>query len=192
MPRPARLTPPTSPGSPPPACTGASPCFPEKQAARQAGPSHVQGPRSPSPPPSPCRLAEPLCIYQELGPGRRAGRTGCRAHPLPNATARNISACHGQVCDTADTTGQPARSSSPERSPLADIEKPAPQGDLEMRARKAGAGSYLPYFAAAWRRAMLALMHSTMPTARTPTIAVTQAAKSPKCRAGIPMSRPTT
>ena len=43
-----------------------------------------------------------------------------------------------------------------------------------MRARKAGAGSYLSYPAAAWRRATLALMHGTTPTARTPTIAVTQ------------------
>ena len=112
--------------------------------------------------------------------------------PIAERAARNVSACHGQVCDTADTTGQPARSSSPERPPLADTGKPAPQGDLGMRAQKAGAGSYLSYFAAAWRRAMLALMHSTMPTARTPTIAVTQAAKSLKCRAGIPISRPTT
>lgn len=77
-------------------------------------------------------------------------------------------------------------------SPPAGTEEPAPRGGLGMRARKAGAGSYLPYFAAAWRRAMLAFMHSTTPTARTPTIAVTQAAKSPKCRAGIPMSRPAT
>lgn len=32
----------------------------------------------------------------------------------------------------------------------------------------------MPYFDAAWRRATLALMHSTMPRARTPAIAVTQ------------------
>ena len=44
-----------------------------------------RGPRSPSPPPSPCGLAEPLRIYREPGPGRRAGDTGCRARPLPNA-----------------------------------------------------------------------------------------------------------
>ena len=81
---------------------------------------------------------------------------------------------------------------SPERPPPAGTEEPATRGGLGMRARKAGAGSCLPYFAAAWRRATLAFMHSTTPTARTPTIAVTQAAKSPKCRAGIPMSRPTT
>ena len=132
-------------------------------------------PRNPSPPPSPCRLAEPLCIYREPGSGRRVGRTRRRARPLPNATARNISAYHGQDCATADTAGQSARSSSPERSPLAGTEEPAPQGNLEMRAKKADAGSYLSYFVAAWRRAMLALMHSTMPTAWTPTIAVTQA-----------------
>ncbi len=76
--------------------------------------------------------------------------------------------------------------------PLARTGKPAPQGNLEMRAQRTDASSYMSYFAAAWRRATLALMHSTTPTARTPTIAVTQAAKSPKCRAGIPMSRPTT
>ena len=149
-------------------------------------------PRNPSPPPSPCRLAEPLCIYREPGSGRRVGRTRRRARPLPNATARDISAYHGQDCDTADTTGWSACSSSPERSPLAGTEEPAPQGELEMRAQRADASYYLSYLAAAWRRATLALMHSTIPTARTPTIAVTQAAKSPKCRAGIPMSRPTT
>ena len=44
-----------------------------------------RGPRSPSPPLSPCGPAAPLCIYRELGPGRRASRTGCRARPLPNA-----------------------------------------------------------------------------------------------------------
>ena len=49
-----------------------------------------------------------------------------------------------------------------------------------MRAQKAGAGSYLSYFFAAWRRATLALMHSTMPTARTPVTAVTQAADESK------------
>ena len=38
----------------------------------------------------------------------------------------------------------------------------------------------MPYFAAAWRRATLALMQSTMPTARTPTIAATQAADESK------------
>ena len=81
----------------------------------------------------------------------------------------------------------PARAASP-----AGTEEPAPQGNLGIRAQRADVSSYLSYFAAAWRRAMLALMHSTMPTARTPTIAVTQAAKSPKRRAGIPMSRPTT
>ena len=37
-------------------------------------------PRSPSSPLSPCKLAEPLCIHQELGCGRRAGRTRRRAH----------------------------------------------------------------------------------------------------------------
>ena len=149
-------------------------------------------PRSSSSPLSPCKLAEPLCIYQELGSGRRAGHTRCRTRRLPNATARNISPYHGQDCDTANTTGWFACCSLPERSPLAGTEKPAPQGNLEMQARRADASSFMPYFAAAWRRAMLTLMHGTMPTARTPTIAVTQAAKSLKCRAGIPMSRPTT
>ena len=83
-------------------------------------------------------------------------------------------------CSSANTAGQPACSSSPERSSLVGTEEPAPQGDLGMRARKAGAGSYLPYFAAAWRRAMLALMHSTMSTTRTPVTAVTQAADESK------------
>ena len=63
-----------------------------------------RGPRSPSPPLSPCKPAEPLCIHQEPGPGRRAGHTRRRARPLPNATARNVSAHHGQDCDTADMT----------------------------------------------------------------------------------------
>lgn len=192
MPRPARPMSPTSPDS-------ASPHAQAPHLASQRGrprdrrglPMH-RDPRGPSPPPSPCKPAEPPCIHQEPGPGRRAGRTGCRARPSPNASARNISAHHGQVCDTADTTGQPARGSSPERPAPAGTEEPAPQGKLEMRAQKAGAGPCLPYLAAARRRATLALMHSATPTARTPTIAVTQAAKSPKCRAGIPMSRPTT
>ena len=192
MPRPARLTPPTSPGSAPPACTGASPCFPEKQAARQAGPSHVQGPPQPIPTPEPMRACRASLHISGARP-RPTGRPHEAPHaPIAKRAARNISPYHGQVCDTADTTGWSSRSSSPERSPLAGTEEPAPQGELETRAQKASAGSYLYYFVAAWRRAMLALMHSTMPTARTPTIAVTQAAKSPKCRAGIPMSRPTT
>ena len=49
-----------------------------------------------------------------------------------------------------------------------------------MRARKADASSYLSYFVAARRRATLALMHGTTPTARTPAIAVTQAADESK------------
>ena len=35
----------------PPACTGASPCLPERRAARQAGPSHVWGPLAAHPHP---------------------------------------------------------------------------------------------------------------------------------------------
>ena len=149
-------------------------------------------PSQPIPTPEPMRA----CRASLHTSGARPWPTGW-PHKAPRASvakraARNISAHHGQNCGTADTTGQPTCSSSPERSPPAGTEEPAPRGGLGMRARKAGAGPYLSYFAAAWRRATLALMHSTTPTARTPTIAVTQAAKSPKCRAGIPMSRPTT
>lgn len=116
--------------------------------------------------------------------GARIWPTG-RPHKVPRApiakrAARDISAYHGQDCDAADTTGWSSRSSPPGRSPLAGTEEPTPQGDLGTRARKAGAGSYLSYFAAAWRRATLALMQSTMPTARTPAIAVTQAADESK------------
>ena len=102
-----------------------------------------------------------------------------QGHPLSDTASRNLSSYHGQ------TVAQPIQRASlpavPRPSGLpAGTEKPAPQGDLGMRARKAGAGSCLPYFAAAWRRATLALMHSTTPTARTPTIAVTQAADESK------------
>ena len=101
--------------------------------------------------------------------GARPWPTG-RPHKAPRASvakraARNISAHRGQGCDTADTTGQPACSSSTERSPPAGTEEPAPRGDLGVRAQRADASSYMPYFAAAWRRATLALMHGTMPTA---------------------------
>ena len=51
MPRPARPMSPTPPDSAPPACTGASPCLPERRAARQAGPSHVWGPLAAHPHP---------------------------------------------------------------------------------------------------------------------------------------------
>ena len=91
-------------------------------------------PCSSSSPLSPCKLAEPLCIYQELGSGRRAGHTRCRTRRLPNAIARNISPYHVQDCETANTTGWFACCSLPERSLLAGTEKPAPQGNLEMRA----------------------------------------------------------
>lgn len=149
-------------------------------------------PRSSSSPLSPCKFAEPLCIYQELGSGRRAGHTRCRTRRLPNAMARNISPYHGQDCDTAiRRAGLPAVPCPSGLSSPAQ-KSPRPKVTLRRGLKKADAGSYLSYFAAAWRRAMLALMHSTMPTARTPAIAVTQAAKSLKCRAGIPMSRPTT
>ena len=138
------------------------------------------GPSQPIPAPEPMRA----CRASLHISGARIWPTG-RPHRVPRApiakrAARDISACHGQVCDTADTAGQSACGSSPKRPPPAGTEEPAPQGDLGMRAQKAGAGSYLPYFAAAWRRATLALTHSTMPTARTPTIAVTQAADESK------------
>ena len=137
-------------------------------------------PSQPIPTPEPMR-ARRASLHMS---GARPWPTGW-PHRAPRAcvakrAARNVSAHHGQVCDTADTTGQPARGSSPERSPLAGTEEPASQGELEMRAQRADASSYMPYFAAAWRRATLALMHSTTPTARTPTIAVTQAADESK------------
>ena len=175
-----------------PACTGASPCFPERQDARQAGPSHVQGPRSPSPPLSPCGLAGPLCIYQEPGPGRRAGRTRRRAHPLPNARHAISRPTMAKAATRPIKRASLPAAPRPGGLPPPAQKSPHPKATLGCGLKKAGAGSYLPYFAAAWRRAALALTHSTTPTARTPTIAVTQAAKSPKCRAGIPMSRPTT
>ena len=137
-------------------------------------------PSQPIPTPEPSQA----CRASLHTSGARMWPTGW-PHKAPRAyiakrAARNISAHRGQDCDAADTAGQPARGSSPERSPPAGTEEPAPRGDLGMRARKAGAGPCLPYFAAAWRRATLALMHSTTPTARTPTIAVTQAADESK------------
>ena len=137
-------------------------------------------PRSPSPPPSPCEPAGPPCICQGPGPGRRAGRTRRRARPLPNARRATFRPT------TAKTATRPIRRASlpaaprPSGLPPADTEEPAPRGDLGMRAQRADASSYMPYFAAAWRRATLALMHGTTPTARTPTIAVTQAADESK------------
>ncbi len=193
MPRPARLTPPTSPDSAPPrihrrltllpreagrttdgafSCTGAPAAHPHLR-AHASLPSLSAYIRNPA-------LADGLATQ---GAARVHCQTRRRAISRPTM---------------AKSATRPIRLASlpaaprPSGLPLADIEKPAPQGDLGMRAQKAGAGSYLSYFFAALRRATLALMQSTMPTARTPTIAVTQAAKSPKCRAGIPMSRPTT
>ena len=104
-------------GFAPPACTGASPCLPERQAARQAGPSHVWGPSQPIPTPEPMRA----CRASLHTSGARPWPTD-RRHKRPHASvakraARNISAHRGQDCDTADTTGQPARGSSPERPP---------------------------------------------------------------------------
>ena len=167
-------------------------------ASQRGGPRDRRGllmygdPSQPIPTPEPMRA----CRASLHTSGARPWPTGW-PHKAPRASvakraSRNISAHHGQGCDAADTAGQPARGSSPERPPPAGTEEPAPRGDLGMRAQRADASSYMPYFAAAWRRATLALMHSTTPTARTPAIAVTQAAKSPKCRAGIPMSKPTT
>ena len=193
MPRPARPMSPTPPDSPPPACTGASPCLPERQAARQAGPSHVWGPLAAHPHPR-AHASLPGLLAHIRGPAladglaaQEAARVRCQTRgaqcfgpPRPRLRRGRYG---GPACP---------RLLARAASPPAGTEEPAPRGGPVMRARKAGAGSCLPYFAAAWRRATLALMHSTTPTARTPTIAVTQAAKSPKCRAGIPMSRPTT
>ena len=192
MPRPARPMSPTSPGSAPPHAQA------PRLASQRGRPRDRRGflmygdPRSPSPPPSPCEPAGPPCICQGPGPGRRAGRTRRRARPLPNARRAMFRPT------TAKAATRPIRRASlpavprPSGLPPAGREEPAPRGGLGARAQRADASSYMPYFAAAWRRATLALMHGTTPTARTPTIAVTQAAKSPKCRAGIPMSRPTT
>ena len=180
MPRPARLTPPTSPGSAPPLHARAP------RLASRRGRPHGRRAFSCTGAPQPIPTSEPMRARRASLhiSGARIWPTGW-PHKVPRApvaerAARDISACHGQDCDTADTTGQPARSSSPERPPPADTEEHAPQGGLGMRAQKADAGSRLPYFAAAWRRATLALMQSTMPTARTPTIAVTQAADESK------------
>ena len=130
---------PTSPGSAPPACTGASPCFPERQATRKTGPSHVQGTPQPIPAPEPMQARRaPLHIS-----GARPRPTG-RPHEAPRApvakrAARDISACHGQGCDTADTTGQPARSSSPERPPPPPAQKsPRPKATLRCGLKKSG------------------------------------------------------
>ena len=170
---------PTPPDSAP-AYAGAPPYLPERQAARQAGPSHAWGPSQPIPTPEPMRA----CRASLHTSGARPWPTGwphkrSRASVAKRA-ARNISAHHGQGCDAADTAGQPAGGSSPERPSPAGTEEPAPRGGLGMRAQRADASSYIPYFAAAWRRATLALMHRTTPTARTPTIAVTQAADESK------------
>ena len=90
-------------GQVPPACRGPHvPCRPRRRirpphtqaprlASQRGRPRDRRGllmygdPRSPSPPPSPCEPAGPPCICQELGCGRRAGRTRRRARPLPNA-----------------------------------------------------------------------------------------------------------
>ena len=187
---------PTSPGSAPPACTGASPCFPERQAARQAEPSHVQGPPQPIPTSEPMR-ARRASLHVSGARLRSTDRRhksprALQGHPLSNAASRNSSSCHGQaVARPIQRASLPAVLHTSGLLSLTQ-KSPRPKATLGCGLKKADASSYLSYFAAAWRRAALALMQSTMPTARTPTIAVTQAAKSPKCRAGIPMSRPTT
>ena len=185
-------------GQVPPACRGPHvPCRPR----RRIRPPHTKAPRLASQrgrprdrrgllmhrdPSQPIPTPEPMraCRASLHMSGARPWPTGW-PHKAPRASvakraARNISAHHGQGCDAADTAGQPARSSLPERPPPADTEEPAPRGGLGMRAQRADASSYMPYFAAAWRRATLALMHSTTPTARTPAIAVTQAADESK------------
>ena len=71
---------PTSPDSAPPAYTGASPYFPEKQATRQTGPSHAQGPPQPIPTPEhmqACRASLHIS-------GARPWPTG-RPHEAPRA-----------------------------------------------------------------------------------------------------------
>ena len=192
MPRPARPMSPTSPDSPPPACTGAPPCLPERQAARQAGPSHAWGPLAAHPHPR-AHASLPGLLAYVRGPAladglaaQGAARIHCQTRGAQHLGPPRPRLRRGRYDRPA------CHFTSPERPPPAGTEEPATRGGLGMRARKAGAGACLPYFAAAWRRATLAFMHSTTPTARTPTIAVTQAAKSLKCRAGIPMSRPTT
>lgn len=146
----------------------------------------------------PCGKAGLVCLAYIVGArfcpaDRRHERPrASQGHPLSNAASRNLSSYHGQtVARPIRRAGLPAVP-RPGGLPSRAQKSPRPKVTLEMRARRADASSFMPYFAVAWRRAMLALMHSTMPTARTPTIAVTQAAKSLKCRAGIPMSRPTT
>ena len=127
---------PTSPDSASPPHTQAPRLTPQRNRPRDRRSflMYRRDPCSSSSPLSPCKLAEPLCIYQELGSGRRAGHTRCRTRRLPNAIARNISPYHVQDCETANTTGWFACCSLPERSLLAGTEKPAPQGNLEMRA----------------------------------------------------------
>ena len=165
--------------------------FPARRGARTpppcAAPSPRRFPTAPLPRTArlPCGKAGLVCLAYLLGAGsaQRTGDTRARAHcratryrTRRRATCRLITArlwlgqYSGPVCPQFFARGLP----------LADTEEPAPQGDFGMRARKAGAGSYLSYFVAAWRRATLALTHSAMPAARTSTIAVTQAADESK------------
>ena len=135
MPRPARLTPPTSPGSVP-RMHGRLALLPGEAGRTAGGAFSCTGAPQPIPAPEPMQA----CRASQHISGARPRPTG-RPHEAPHApiarrAARDISACHGQGCDTADTTGQPARSSPPGRPPPPAQKSPRPKATLGYGLKK--------------------------------------------------------